>query len=75
MSRKETKTKLIAVLAPALAVSARHAAEGDLNQWDGRMVRTQIVAIGAPDAFDQEALRDKFEKCLSALNGILASPD
>ena len=35
------------------------------DEWRGRQPRTQIVAIGAPGAIDQEALRDKFELCLS----------
>jgi hypothetical protein len=33
--------------------------------WGDRTPRTQIVAIGAPEAIDQEALRDRFEQCLS----------
>ncbi len=38
--------------------------------WKGRPLRTQIVAIGAPGAIDQEALRDRFEQCLRALDGV-----
>jgi G3E family GTPase len=36
------------------------------NEWGGRPPRTQIVAIGAPGAFDGEALRDTFEQCVGA---------
>ena len=36
--------------------------------WNGRPPRTQIVAIGAPGAIDDELLRDKFEQCLNTLD-------
>ena len=35
------------------------------DEWGDRPARTQIVAIGAPGAIDTEALRDRFEECLS----------
>jgi G3E family GTPase len=35
------------------------------SEWGKRRPRTQIVAIGAPGAIDKEALRHKFEQCLS----------
>ena len=34
--------------------------------WDDELPRTQIVAIGKPNAFDPEALRARFESCLAA---------
>ncbi|MEW6742793.1 MAG: guanitoxin biosynthesis MBL fold metallo-hydrolase GntH [Planctomycetota bacterium] len=37
------------------------------DEWGKRPPRTQIVTIGAAGAIDEEALRDKFEQCLSAL--------
>jgi len=43
------------------------------DEWGERPPRTRIVAIGAPGAIDQEALRDKFEHCLSARNGRSAT--
>ena len=39
------------------------------DEWGERTPRTQIVAIGAPGAIDKEALRDKFEQCLSTFDG------
>ncbi len=35
------------------------------DEWGKRRPRTQIVAIGAHGAIDKEALRHKFEQCLS----------
>jgi len=32
--------------------------------WGGRPARTQIVAIGAPGAIDEETLRNRFEHCI-----------
>ena len=40
------------------------------DKWGDRLPRTQIVAIGAPGAIDKEALRDKFEQCLSPPEGV-----
>lgn len=37
------------------------------SEWGARTPRTQIVAIGAPGAIDNEALRDMFEPCFSTL--------
>jgi len=36
------------------------------GEWRGRPPRTQIVAIGAPGAIDEEVLRNKFEHCIDA---------
>jgi G3E family GTPase len=33
------------------------------DEWRGRPSRTQIVAIGAAGAIDEDALRDRFEQC------------
>ena len=33
--------------------------------WNGRTPRTQIVAIGARDTMDGEALREPFDHCLA----------
>jgi G3E family GTPase len=35
------------------------------DEWEKRRPRTQIVAIGACGAIDQEALRHRFAQCLS----------
>jgi len=40
------------------------------DEWGKRPPRTQIVAIGAPGAIDQEMLSHKFEHCLSTLDGV-----
>jgi hypothetical protein len=34
------------------------------DEWGERTPRTQIVAIGAPDAFDPDDLRERFEACV-----------
>mgnify|MGYP001137925455 CR=1 FL=1 len=34
-----------------------------VDEWNGRPPRTQIVAIGAAGAIDNEVLRDRFEQC------------
>jgi G3E family GTPase len=36
-----------------------------VDEWGDRPPRTRIVAIGAPGAIDQDALRGRFEQCLS----------
>jgi G3E family GTPase len=43
------------------------------DEWGERPPRTRIVAIGAPGAIDKEALRDKFELCLSTRDGRSAT--
>ncbi|MFI5396829.1 MAG: CobW family GTP-binding protein [Candidatus Binatia bacterium] len=40
------------------------------DEWGARPARTQIVAIGSPQAIDKEALRDQFERCLSTLDVV-----
>ena len=40
------------------------------GEWGERPPRTQIVAIGVAGAIDKESLRDKFEQCLSTLDGV-----
>ena len=40
------------------------------DAWGKRPPRTQIVAIGAPGAIDKEALRTRFEQCLSPTGGV-----
>lgn len=36
------------------------------DEWGERMPRSQIVVIGSPDGIDGKALRERFEKCVSA---------
>jgi G3E family GTPase len=40
------------------------------NEWGDRSPRTQIVAIGAPGAIDQEWLRERFEQCLHTRDAV-----
>jgi G3E family GTPase len=40
------------------------------DAWGERPPRTQVVAIGAPGAIDKEALRARFEQCLSPPEGV-----
>ena len=35
------------------------------DEWGDRTPRTQIVTIGAVQGIERQALRDKFEECLS----------
>ncbi len=41
------------------------------GEWNGRRPRTQIVAIGAPGAIDQEMLSDKFEQCVRRVISVV----
>jgi G3E family GTPase len=40
------------------------------NEWGDRPRRTQIVAIGAPGAIDEEALRERFEQCVGTWKAL-----
>lgn len=35
------------------------------DEWGERPRRTQIVAIGAPEGFDEEELQERFDACQS----------
>jgi G3E family GTPase len=37
------------------------------GEWNGRLPRTQIVAIGSPDATDGDALIARFDQCIAAV--------
>ena len=48
-----------------LQVVGRRADVALLDEWNDRRPRTQIVAIGAPGSIDAEALRVRFDACVS----------
>lgn len=51
----------------ALQVVGRRTEITELGTWEGRLPRSQIVAIGAANHFDSSALTDQFEKCLAEI--------
>ena len=48
-----------------LQVVGRRAEVALGGEWGERSPRTQIVAIGAPEGFDGDELRERFDSCLS----------
>jgi G3E family GTPase len=49
----------------ALQIVGRRTELFELDQWGPREPRSKIVAIGAANGFDAEALTEQFEKCLA----------